>query len=417
MRVAHFNTHTTGGAAIAVRRLHEALLKRDVDSRFYFKYGPEPDETFSRIFYQPQSRDLKSYRKRLYNRRYLSPHLHGRPEGYEDFNVAWRVDPTPLDNIGQNVVNLHWIGDFIDYPSFFDSLPDNQPIVWTLHDMNPFTGGCHYSWECTKYRDGCSNCPQLAAPSPTDASKRNSDVKLEALRRKNLHIVGNSYWTEQEARRSRVFSEARSFRTIHYGLDTRVFTPRDKAACREALRLNPDSFVILFGADGIANRRKGLTELLEALKIIGPQRDLVLILFGHGIVPVEELGPVTIRHVGFQFDSDMMGALYSAADIFIMPSLYEAFGQTCLEALACGTPVVGFDTGGIPDMVIPKETGLLAPLGDMRELAQCIMWMMEHDEERRTMGLCARSFVEREYPLDLQARRYMELYQDICQTQ
>ena len=416
MKIAHFSSYTTGGAAIAARRLHETLVERRIDSTFYFKGGPQPDRSYARVFTNSHTAWSRMHR-RIQKRLLVVPAFKGRPDGYEQFSLSWMQGLTPIQKIGAtpSIVHMHWIADFIDYPSFFGSIPDDAPIVWTLHDMNPFTGGCHYSWDCRKYQDGCSACPQLGLAGRIDLAARNSRVKAAAIASKNIHVVADSHWLEGEARSSAVLSNVRSFRTIHYGLDAERFTPRAKAACRMALGLDPDAVIIAFGADGIENRRKGMLLLLDAMDHIRSDRPVVLLVFGRGQELQSRYERFTVKYMGFVSSLDLMTIIYSASELFIMPSLYEAFGQTCLEAMACGTPVVGFDTGGIPDMIEHGRTGLLATPGDVGDLVEKMQWMIDHPSERCAMGTAARAVVEQEYTLEVQASRYLELYRSLSQ--
>lgn len=313
-----------------------------------------------------------------------------------------------------DIIHLHWIANFINYPSFFNSISDKIPIVWTLHDMNAFTGGCHYAWTCENFKKACGNCFQIGKMAEHDVSYWNVALKKHLYKNKNLHVVADSYWLEKEARASSAFSSAKSFRTIHYGLDTTKYIPKNKKLCKEALGIDPDSSVLAFGADSIDNRRKGLKELLTALKHIHA-RGLVLLTFGSGKVDDLPDG-IPVTSLGNIQSDDLLSIVYSAADIFVMPSIYEAFGQTALEAMSCGTPVIGFDTGGIPDMVIPGETGLLAKVGDVNDLAEKIQWMIDHIEERKQMGINAREHVVEKFTLEIQATRYIDLYSKLLSS-
>jgi glycosyltransferase involved in cell wall biosynthesis len=313
-----------------------------------------------------------------------------------------------------DVVHLHWVSKLIDYPSFFASVPDDFPIVWTLHDMNAMTGGCHYTMGCEAFTTECRCCPLLGLPGDNDLSRRSFQVKLAALAGKNLHVVANSQWMESQARRSRVLAGARSFRTIHFGLDTQLFSPQDKRAARRALGLTDDRTIVAFGAESIDNLRKGLGQLLQALSLLRDRGQVLGIVFGNGMVPQHSgLSLPELRSVGFVADPARQATLYSAADVFVIPSLQEAFGQTGIEAMACGTPVVGFDTGGIPDFVRPGETGLLARLGDATDLARQIQWLVDHADQAKRMGRAAREVVLDRFTLAHQARQHIELYESL----
>lgn len=427
MMIYHFNTHTTGGAAIAARRLHDSLIELDVGSRFYHShqakdagdptyrtFGPEPSpRTWMDRMWDVVTREYW-HRKRY--QRHLNQFLANRPERYELFSYSRLLYETPLvmGETQPDVVHLHWISGLIDFPSFFSSIPSHVPIVWTLHDMNAFTGGCHYSWECKGYEEECGNCPQLNDNrAPDDLSRENWRIKWNSIRDREIHVVADSNWLENLARQSKMLSQVASFQTIHYGLATEQFYPKDKLVCKRALSIPEGMFVVCFGAHSIGNPRKGFACLLDALGGLRG-REIVIITFGNNR-RVELNGlPLPVRRLGHLESSELLSLAYSAADVFVIPSLYEAFGQTALESMACGTPVIGSDTGGIPDMVKPDETGLLFCTGDAQDLAEKITWMLEHPQERACLGVEARRLVERYFTIQRQAESYFRLYETIA---
>jgi glycosyltransferase involved in cell wall biosynthesis len=335
-----------------------------------------------------------------------------RPAGLETFSDPRLLDPTPCPPtiLAGDVLHLHWVANFFDYTTFFASIPNDFPIIWTLHDMNPFTGGCHYAGRCEAFAGHCHSCPQLANPGPIDLSQRAFQIKSEALRDKNLHVVTPSHWLEQEARRSSMFRGARSIQTIPYGLDTQLFAPRDRQAARRTLQLPEDRVVIAFGAESLDNRRKGFQQLLTALSQLDTRQRIACLAFGSGAIPRHIQPLPEIRSVGYIGDSQLQSAIYSAADFFVMPSLEDNLPQTGIEAMACGLPVIAFDVGGVPDYVRPQETGLLAKTGDCAGLARQIDWFVERPYEIRRMGANARAMIVREFQDDTQAQRYAELY-------
>jgi glycosyltransferase involved in cell wall biosynthesis len=344
--------------------------------------------------------------------------LKGRGPEFDAFTPAEaeRLTPFPAEHRG-DLVHLHWVALFLDWKSFFDSLPDDFPVVWTLHDMQPLSGGCHYAGSCDAYATQCGHCPQLGARGARDLACRSFRVKRDALRGKNLHIVTPSRWLEGEARRSAVLADARSFRTIPYGLDTSVFAPRDRTAVRRVLNLPDEAVVIGFGADSMTTRRKGARELLEALASLYTTQPIVGLAFGTGPLACGDRRLPEIRQVGFLRDPQLQAAIYSAMDFLVMPSLEDNLPQIGIEAMACGVPVVAFETGGIPDYVRPPETGLLAPVGDAQQLASRIAWLAERRFERNRMGKNARALIVREFAAEKQARRYMELYAELMEQQ
>ena len=168
----------------------------------------------------------------------------------------------------------------IDGQAFFTSIPNDFPIVWTLHDMNPFTGGCHHSDQCNLYRTGCQNCPQLAQSGPHDFSHRSFQLKQTVLQEKQLHVITPSRWLEEHVRNSFLLQDASSIQTIHNGLDLQVFRPRDQQAARGKLNLPPDLTVVGFGAASLINRRKGFAELLAAFSQLKNHREILGFGFG-----------------------------------------------------------------------------------------------------------------------------------------
>jgi glycosyltransferase involved in cell wall biosynthesis len=280
--------------------------------------------------------------------------------------------------------------------------------------LNPMTGGCHYPNGCQAYLQACGNCPQLGPRrSADDLSHRSLRVKRKALRGKNLHVVAPSHWAADCARQSWLLGDARSIQVIPHGVDVGRFSPRDKAACRRKLGLRGDRVVIGFGAASIGDRRKGLSELLAALAQLPDRRQVTGLVFGAGALPQTDPELPELAAVGYVDDPVAQAAVYSAADLLVVPSREELFGLTGLEALACGTPVVAFDCGGIPDYVRPMETGLLARVGDSADLARQIQWLIDRPEARQQMGRRGRTMVVRQFDLRQQAARHLELYQNL----
>lgn len=323
--------------------------------------------------------------------------------------------PTPLDpqRMGDGVLHLHGVANLIDYPSFFASLPAGLPIVWTLHDMFPFTGGCHYAGDCDAYLTQCRYCPQLGKPGEKDLANVSFHVKRRALRGKNLHVVAPSQWLTREAKRSRLLANVRSVRTIPYPLDTQRFQAEDRAEARRAWDLPSDVPVIAFGDDWLDVPRKGLLQFLECLRRLEDGDRVHVVLFGKGRVPRDVSVPPHLRHVGEINDAHRRARLYSAADIFVVASLQDNLPLAGLEAMACGTPVVGFAAAGVADFVRPQQTGLLAEVGNAADLARQIHWLLEHPQDGRRMGHNARSMIEREFAEPIVVAQYAELYRQL----
>jgi glycosyltransferase involved in cell wall biosynthesis len=234
---------------------------------------------------------------------------------------------------------------------------------------------------------------------------------IVAAKTGRLRIVTPSRWLAEEARKSSLFSGTR-VDVIPYGLDLEIFAPRDKAYSRDLLGIPQDARVVLFLADVVDNRRKGFSFLLEALPHCA-KRVENLLLVSLGQQPPQADSRMPWLHLGSIHDDRLLSAVYSAADLFILPSLQDNLANTVLEAMACGVPVVSFDAGGTPDMVRPGITGQLVPAFDVPVLASTMVELLNAPDVLKTMSAHCRRVVLNDYPLSLQAQRYASLYQEL----
>jgi len=311
-----------------------------------------------------------------------------------------------------DIVNLHWVANFVDHESFFRNIQTGTGFVWTLHDMNPFTGGCHYSLGCEKYKHKCGDCPQLGSDREGDLSRdiwlRKKRI-LENIPRTRLNIVAPSRWLAEEAAASSLL-EKFQISVIPNGIDTRVFRPLTKKLARKELHIPADAKVLLFVSDSIQNHRKGFTYLLRALEKISNINELFLATIGNGDFGTQDLA-ADITNFGHIENESQMVLIYSAADVFVIPSLQDNLPNTVLEAMACGIPTIGFETGGIPDMIQPDITGKLVTPEDIYMLAQVINNLLEDSDKLRTMSRNCRKAAVENYSLNIQSARYESLYQ------
>lgn len=412
MKVLHFNASIKGGAAIAAHRIFEAIAPK-VDEAYFYSAGDVGKDLYELM---PAFKGHKSIADRIkwsLFYRHLSKATAGKQNMYEKFTPASLPinTPLPLQHGIPDIIHLHWTSEMIDYASFFASVPDDIPIVWTCHDMNPFTGGCHYTWGCNKFEKECGTCPQLNVSGPNDLSAKTQAIKVNALKGKQLHVVGNSYWIEEQSRKSKVFAGAISYQTIHNPVETNLFVPLDKVKAKEILGLPDGAQVIAFGAERFTNERKGFALLIEALKEVKrkvPNAYCLVFGGGNGLETNDDLPP--IKYMGFVDSVWLQRIVHSAADVFVIPSRQEAFGLTALEAMACATPVVGFDTGGIGDMITNEKTGLLAEVDNKSALANGIIRLLQQDELRKRLGANARVLAAEQFNMERQGALYFDLY-------
>lgn len=356
---------------------------------------------------------LEKKKLRRIHRQY-DTHIRNRDSAAEVFAMARLPEPSTFnwDLVNADVVHLHWMSFLADYPTFFGSIPNPTPIVWTLHDMNPFTGGCHYSSGCNKFQSGCGSCPQIVAPSPTDVSADSFNVKQKSLSRKNLHIVTPSRWLGELAKTSSIFPDQTTFHVIRLGFDLKEFSPIEKNEARRLLGLETNAVLLAFGAEDIRNQRKGFHHLLNSLPLLKTSAAVECLVFGSGDLPTDPLLP-KMHEFGYVNSVEKQRLIYSAADIVIVPSREDNSPQVGLEAMACGTPVVGFNAGGIAEYVRDGVTGRLAELGNESELAGQISGLVDNEGLRQVMSGRARLMMEEEYELEAQTQKYVSLYREL----
>lgn len=424
MIIGHFNTFPYGGAATAARRLHRQLRTSHIDSRFHYHLcdRQQPaDASFQQIrFSEPRSspllgivgREIHKRRQRKIHQQF-DKHLKDRDPAAEVFAMAQLPQPTRFDwsTIDADVVHLHWISFLADYPSFFGSIPDDVPIVWTLHDMNPFTGGCHYSSGCKSFETGCGDCPQIVSPGPNDVSSDSYRVKRKVLARKNLHVVTPSHWLGELARKSKVWPPQTTFHVIKLGFDLKQFSPLDKQQARERLGIHSEAVLLCFGAEDIRNQRKGFQHLINCLPQVRSEHNIECLVFGTGKIP-DTAGLPRMHHFGYVDSVDQQALIYAAADLVIVPSREDNQPQIGLEAMACGTPVVGFNAGGIAEFVREGITGRLAQLGNESQLAEKISKLVNDRDARKHMSTRARMMMQDEFDLAKQSELYITLYRN-----
>ncbi len=412
LRVVHVSTHDAGGgAAIAARRLHDGLRGLGVDSRMLVRIKGSGDASIRRFEPSRRSWPARTVRRIVQRSRHW-PYLASRTEDFEIFTDAQsRFGPQLAAAVADaDVVHLHWVATFVDYAHFFGALARHQRVVWTLHDMAPFTGGCHYARGCEGFVRSCGRCPVLGSSRESDLSRRTWERKRRALAEldpRQLVVVTPSQWLADEARRSSILGRF-EVRVIANGLDVDVFRPSPRRDARGLLGVPVDEAVLLFVADSLTNPRKGMSHLLAALDELSRRASPLLLTMGSG--PAEIGAGHRQLHLGSLKDVQQITAAYGAADLFVIPSLEDNLPNTVAEALACGTPVVAFDAGGLPEMVDDGVNGALVPRGDATALAAAIARLLRDGGTLESLSAAARSGATRRYDVRKQARKYADLY-------
>jgi len=401
-----------GGAARAAYRLHQGLQGKGISSKMLVQdkssndvtvFAPKTrlDQGIARARLTLDALPLKFYRKR----------------DSSTFSLQWLPDGilpkiTPLES---DVINLHWIGEaFLQAEAIakFD-----KPLVWTLHDMWTFTGGCHYNQDCDRYTASCGACPQLGSSKDWDLSRWVWQRKAKAWRNLNLTIVALSSWLAKCATSSSLFQDMR-VELIPNGLDTERYKPINRHVARDLLNLPQDKQLILFGSlKATGDKRKGFHLLQPALRDLsksGWQDRLELVIFGASEPDNPPDFGLKAHYLGTFSDDLSLALVYSAADVFVLPSTQENLANTVMEAIACGTPCVAFNIGGMPDMIEHQKNGYLAQAYKNEDLAQGITWVLENEERHQKLSHRAREKAQQEFTLEIQARRYLSIFTEIC---
>jgi glycosyltransferase involved in cell wall biosynthesis len=337
-------------------------------------------------------------------------------------NQIFSINATPslmLNRVQQfnaSIINLHWVG--WEYVRIEDIKKLKTPLVWTLQDMWPFTGGCHYSQKCDRYTDSCGACPQLKSHQESDLSGWVWQRKAKAWLNLNLTIVAPSKWMAECANASSLFKDLR-VEVIPFCLDTEQYQPIPQQEARQLLNLPQDKQLVLFGAiNATEDTRKGFHLLIPALQNLSQsawKEKIELVVFGSSSPekPID-LGFKT-HYLGHLNDEIALANAYSAVDVMIVPSLQESFGQTASESLACGTPVVAFNATGLKDIVDHQENGYLAKPYEIEDLAKGIAWILENRDRHQKLSTHAREKAKREFALARQADLYSSLYTEITE--
>lgn len=313
----------------------------------------------------------------------------------------------PLHRFRAKLVHLHWVGGGLLRVEELVRL--RCPIVWTLHDAWPFSGGCHYPRNCEGFKAQCGRCPQLSSQNDEDYSRALMRRKAEVFAKLDITVVTPSRWLADIAKQSSLFA-GRRIEVIPNGLDTEIFKPLDHQAARDYLNLPPERPALLFGAQSVTDPRKGWDLLHDALQRL--ERPCTLMVFGEGHIAVTNAPYITVRRLGSLTDDMSLALLYSAADVFVCPSREDNLPNTVAEALACGTPCAAFNVNGLPDMIEHRKNGWLARPFDPADLAEGIRWLTGHPHPEQ-LRREARKKAVGEYSVTAMEARYVTLYADV----
>lgn len=408
MKIAMVNhSDINGGAARAAWRIHHALRQSGVDSRMYVNRASAgdwtvtgPNDKIEKALGMLRS-PLGGMTTRLLKTG--NPILHSPAI----LPSSW---PKRLNMSDADIVHLHWVNG--EMMSVVDISRITKPVVWTLHDMWAFCGAEHYTVDY-RWRDGYKTNNRPEYESGFDLNRWTWQRKLKAWK-KPMHIVTPSRWLADCARQS-VLMRDWPISVIPNALDVDSWQPVEKKLARQLMNLPTDCPLLAFGAiGGGQDPRKGMDLLLMALDHLrGQFQDLQLVVFGQN-APRElpDFG-FPIHYTGHLHDDLSLRVLYSAADAMIIPSRQDNLPNTGVEALACGTPVIAFNTCGLPDIVTHQETGWLAKAFDTEDLAKGIQWVLNDEIRLVSLSKRARKSAVEKFSYEVVSKKYISLFEMI----
>ncbi len=315
-----------------------------------------------------------------------------------------------------DVIHLHWINaGFLSLKSLREILNSGKPVVWTFHDMWPFTGGCHYALDCIGYTRDCGDCPYLKRPGKGDLSHRIWKKKMKLFKDSMVNVIASSGWLRECVEASSLLHHW-PVTTIHNPINSQVFKPLDREEACSNLGLDPSKKYILFGAATLKSVLKGFNYFLEASRMIsgepGVESDVEILLFGKTRDDVVQSFPLKTRNIAFVQSVGTLVELYSVAHLFVIPSLQDNLPNTIVESMLCGTPVVGFNTGGIPEMIEHKVNGYLAEYKSSSDLAAGMSWVLSTDSYEK-MSDETRNLALKRFSSDRSVELHLDLYRKI----
>jgi len=417
LKVVHLNTYDgNGGAGRACVRLNLALLNQDIDSKIvvHYKFGSNPQiKTFNSNSIQKAYTAAMIVMERILAKRYLKPLR-------TPFSFIWfgRSVIHHPDVKNADIIHLHWVNhSFLNPKHLAEIAKLNKPVVWTFHDSNAFTGGCHVRYDCDHFKKECGDCPLLKNTAPNDISHQAWLQKNKAYETLDFTVIAPSSWMLASVKASSLMS-GKAVQQIPNTLETAVFKPTDKQKAKELAGLPANKFIFLSGfMPSRKDLHKGTTYLLESLALLkerlGIEADQIeLVVFGNRNADDVPDFPFKTTFLGTINDDEKLANCYAAADAFLTPSLEDNLPYTVMESLACGTPVIAFTTGGIPDMVQHEYNGYLAKYRSSESFADGMEWIIKHPE-RKKLNQQARQTVMDNFSEEVISKKHIALYNQL----
>ena len=398
----------TGGAAVAANRLMHALNKSGQEAKMLVRDRQTDDPSVVSVNTSWWKKKI-NFLRFAYERWVIF--VHNRFSRKNLFavsiaNTGTDISRHPLVKEA-DIIHLHWINQgFLSLTDIRKLMELGKPVVWTMHDMWPFTGICHHAGDCGDFSKKCRECSCLSS-KPSKLSSKNFLKKEKYIYQNTINLVGCSQWITNKIRES-ALGKRKNILSLPNPIDTHAFKQTSKTDARQKLGLPHGKKLILFGALITTDKRKGIDYLFQAVNILH-SKDIELVVFGQAKGNIDAPLDFKINSIGYLSNNAQIIALYNAVDVFVSPSLEENLPNTIMEAMACGTPCVGFSTGGIPEMIDHKQNGYVAEYKNPEDLAAGIAWVLENAESLGLSDACVKK-VKENYSEAVVAEKYISLY-------
>lgn len=418
MRVLLINTsERIGGAAIAASRLMESLKNNGIKAKLLVR-----DKQTEQISVVQLERGWKNIWNFVWERATIWMANWFKKNNLYAVDIANAgTNITSLPEFEQaDIIHLHWINQgMLSLKDIRKILQSGKPVVWTMHDMWPCTGICHHARECTKYQTECHECPFLYRSGTKDLSYRVFRKKKKLYQTAPITFVACSRWLEGLAKKSALLT-GQTVTSIPNPINTNLFRPGNREAAREKLNLPKDMPLILFGSVKIKDERKGIAYFIEACNLLAAKYPELkdkwgVVAFGHKSAYLENQIPFRVYPLDYVSKEHDVVDIYNAVNLYATPSLEENLPNTIMEAMACGVPCVGFNVGGIPEMIDHLHNGYVARYKSAEDFANGIYWTLAESEYNMLSEQSVRKVIST-YSERAIAKKYIDIYNKVTGT-
>jgi len=413
LRILHVNASSSGGAFVVAQRLVEAQNAMPGIQARHFVFTGQPGEGYE-LYASSLLNKARAFCYHAAEKAHFLAHEASAAQRFLFSHAYVGLDEIPGWQEA-DILHLHWVNKGLLSMRGLQRLIDSgKPIVWTCHDLWPFTGGCYHPSDCQGLESDCQTCP-LLKPGSDLAKRRLAHKHRLWAGQKQLQFVAPSAWLAGKAARSAAAQDlVHEIQVIPNGIDALRFAPGEAAAERRRWNLNPEATVLLFSSANLANPYKGFPEFVQLFNALveAGQKVQALLVGQNRVGDLGLKGPFV--EAGFLSQADDLVSVFRAADLYVTPTRNDNLPTTVMEALSCATPVLAFGVGGIPEMIQDGHTGWVVEPGDTQGLRQAAQAFMDKSvQQRQQMSSAARAFAQVTYSFDAVVDQYRKLYDSL----